>query len=212
MRCVQVDNFQNGGLYFISDNFFEKVNDPCLKSNKGTSRPHYFVFQDIKTNLLWMIPCSSQIDKFSNIIRKKQEQGKTADGLKIVSIHGIEQALLFQDMFPIASHYIIEPYIRQNAHMSILNPSLVADIEKQAAKVIGLIRRGVKFTPTQPDSIRIEQIMIQELQTLDNLEFVKHNAPEETSTRTPLAERLNAAKSKLPEPSQTKKITPDRGR
>lgn len=38
-----------GNFYFVSDDFFEKVNDPNLKMNyKTTQRPHYFALQDKK--------------------------------------------------------------------------------------------------------------------------------------------------------------------
>lgn len=35
---------------------------------------------------------------------------------------------------------------------------------KSARKVINLLHRGVRFTPTQPDVIRIEKLMLAELQ------------------------------------------------
>lgn len=47
--------------------------------------------------------------------------------------------------------------------MRIADPKLIQELEKTARKVIILIRRGVRFTPTQPDVIRIEQIMLEEL-------------------------------------------------
>lgn len=66
-----------GGLYFISDAFFQKVQDPYLKINyEDTKRPHYFAFNDNKNGLYWLVPCSSKIEKFEQLIRKKQEQHK----------------------------------------------------------------------------------------------------------------------------------------
>ena len=50
----------SGNLYFISNAFFEKVNDSFLKINyQETKRPHYFALYDEKTKLFWMVPCSS---------------------------------------------------------------------------------------------------------------------------------------------------------
>lgn len=47
----------SGNLYFISNAFFEKVNDPFLKINyQETKRPHYFALYDEKTKLFWMVP------------------------------------------------------------------------------------------------------------------------------------------------------------
>lgn len=43
-----------GSLYFVSDDFFAKIQDPYLKINyKNTKRPHYFAFKDDKTELLF---------------------------------------------------------------------------------------------------------------------------------------------------------------
>ena len=59
-----------GHIYFISDEFFKKVNDPYLKINyEKTSRPHYFGIKDNKTSLYWLAPLSSKIDKFEKIIQ-----------------------------------------------------------------------------------------------------------------------------------------------
>ena len=54
----------SGSLYFVSDDFFAKIQDPYLKVNyEDTKRPHCFAFKDSKTGLYWLIPCSSKIKK-----------------------------------------------------------------------------------------------------------------------------------------------------
>lgn len=69
-----------GSLYFVSDEFFTKIQDPYLKINyENTKRPHYFAFNGNKTGLYWLVPCSSKIEKFEHLIRKKQEQHKPTD-------------------------------------------------------------------------------------------------------------------------------------
>lgn len=77
----------SGNLYFISNAFFEKVNDPFLKINyQETKRPHYFALYDEKTKLFWMVPCSSKVAKYRGIIQKKKERHKAADAIQIVKI------------------------------------------------------------------------------------------------------------------------------
>lgn len=79
-----------GSLYFVSDDFFAKIQDPYLKINyMDTKRPHYFAFKDNKTGLYWLVPCSSKIEKFERLIQKKQEQHKSTDTIKIVKIFDI---------------------------------------------------------------------------------------------------------------------------
>ena len=141
-----------GNVYFISDSFFEKVNDPFLKINyKTTKRPHYFAFQDTITS-------------YENIVKKKQEQHKPTDTIKIIKIQNQKAVLLFQDMFPITDKYISEPYIRGGQLYYIADPKLISNLERTARKIVTLLHRGIKFTPTQPDINRIEKLMIAELQ------------------------------------------------
>ena len=70
-------NFVSGRLYFIKDEFFENVGEEYLKMNKDdTQRPHYYAFKDSSTGLLWVIPCSRQINKYKTIIENKKKAGK----------------------------------------------------------------------------------------------------------------------------------------
>ncbi len=164
-----------GSLYFVCDEFFKKVNDLFLKINYDTSgRPHYFAFKDVNTSLYWLVPCSSKVEKFENIIKQKQQMRKPTDTIKIVVIQDKKSVLLFQDMFPILEKYIQKQYIRGGQPMLIADPKVVIELEKSAKKIITLLRRDIKFTPTQPDIKRIEKLMLDEL----NAELNMAEAPQ----------------------------------
>lgn len=156
-----------GSLYFVSDDFFAKIQDPYLKINyEDTKRPHYFALKDSKMELYWLIPCSSKTEKFERLIMKKQEQNKPTDTIQIVKIFGCKTVLLFQDMFPVTAKYIDGQYIKGGQPVRIADSKLIQALEKNAKKIINLLHRGVRFTPTQPDVIRIEKIMLEELQDM----------------------------------------------
>ena len=153
-----------GNFYFVSDKFFEKVDDTNLKMNYDTTqRPHYFALRDKKTDLLWLVPCSTKIEKFERIIEKRKQYNRPNDTIKIVTIQDKKTVLLLQDMFPIDENYITNQYIRGGQPVRIANVDIVADIERSARRVAILLRQGVKFTPTQPNVLRIEQLMLEEL-------------------------------------------------
>ncbi len=153
-----------GNLYFVSNDFFTKVQDPYLKINyESTKRPHYFALYDSRTSIYWLVPCSSKIEKFERLVQKKKEQHKPTDTIKIVKIFDRKTVLLFQDMFPIVEKYIDGQYIKGGQPVRIADPKLIQELEKTAHKIIGLLHRGVRFTPTQPDVIRIEKLMMKEL-------------------------------------------------
>lgn len=158
-----------GSLYFVSETFFDKVQDPYLKINyEKTKRPHYFAFKEIKTGLYWLVPCSSKIEKFERLIQQKQEQHKPTDTIKIVKIFDRKTVLLFQDMFPIVEKYIESQYVKGGQPVRIADSKVIQEMEKNARKIINLLRRGIRFTPTQPDVLRIEKMMVEELFPKEN--------------------------------------------
>ena len=144
------------GFYIIKDKFFENMPDPYLKGNKVGSRPHYYCFEDTSIGIYWMIPLSSCIDKYSRIMEKKEKEGKPCDILHIVKLDdGRESAFLIQDMFPITEEYIEREYTIAGNHLMLTSEHTAREIERKARKVMGMLKRGVKFTPTQPDVIAI---------------------------------------------------------
>ena len=144
------------GFYIIKDRFFKEMNDPYLKGNKEANRPHYYCFKEEKTGLYWMIPLSSRIDKYKRIINKKTSKGRQCDILHIMKLdNGKESVFLIQDMFPITDEYIERTYTIANNHLTITSEHSAREIEKKAKKVMRMLKRGVKFTPTQPDINKI---------------------------------------------------------
>jgi hypothetical protein len=61
-----------GYAYHIKDSYFELAQDKNLMQNKenGNYRPTLYCVKDEKTGLYWMIPISSQYDKFKAIREK----------------------------------------------------------------------------------------------------------------------------------------------
>ena len=155
--------FTRGKLYFISDDLFEIASDPYLKrDHEDTKRPHYFVLRDKKTGLFWVVPCSSKADKYQRIIDQRIAYNKEVDTIKIVDIFDRKTVLLFQDMFPVKSEHIMGPYIKRNQVVGIYDPQIIDKLERTAEKIIRLLRNGIKFTPTQPDVLRLERRLLEE--------------------------------------------------
>lgn len=144
------------GFYIIKDNFFEDMPDPYLKGNKAGNRPHFYCFEESTTGIYWMIPLSSKVDKFKKIIEKKEKAGKPCDILHIVKLDDDrESVFLIQDMFPITENYIEREYTIAGNHLILTSEHVAREIERKARKVVGMLKRGVKFMPTQADVIAI---------------------------------------------------------
>ncbi len=151
-----------GYFYFIKDSFFDKVQDPYLMCNyPNTKRPHYLPYIDPKTGFYWMIPCSSKVSKYQEIVNNKIRQHKSHDTIQFITIAGRPSVLLFQDMFPVSQDYIENQYINKNGPIYIKNQKVVANLNKIAKSTISSIRRGVTFSVTQPDSLRIEKMLLE---------------------------------------------------
>ena len=144
------------GFYIIKDRFFEDMADPYLKGNKAGNRPHYYCFEDTSTEIYWMIPLSSQIDKYKRIVEKKEKAGKPCDIIHIAKLDDSRwSAFLIQDIFPITDEYIEREYTIAGNHLMLTSEHTAKEIEQKAKKVMGMLKRGVKFTPTQPNVIAI---------------------------------------------------------
>jgi hypothetical protein len=112
--------------------------------------------EDTSTGIFWMIPLSSRIEKYKRIMEKKEKAGKPCDILHIVKMDDDrESAFLIQDIFPITEEYIEREYTIAGNHLILTSEHTAREIEQKARKVIGMLKRGVKFTPTQPDVMAI---------------------------------------------------------
>ena len=152
------------GFYVIRDKFFEDFPDPYLKGNKEERRPHYFAFKDKKTHLMWMIPLSSRTAKYQGIISKRKYFHKPNDTLHICELdNGRASVFLLQDMFPITEEYIQGEYMIDDNPLTLTSDAEAEIIHQKAMRILNLIHRNVAFTPTQPDVLSIENVLLERL-------------------------------------------------
>lgn len=72
-----------GYAYHIKDSYFTFANDPFLMQNKeeGNYRPTLYCVKDEATGLYWMVPITSQYEKFSTIREKIVNSRKQCKGI-----------------------------------------------------------------------------------------------------------------------------------
>lgn len=76
-------------------------------------------------------------------------------------------------MFPVTASYISGQYIKGGQPVKITDQKRIHELEKNAHKIILLLHKGIRFTPTQPDILKIEQIMLEEnQQTKENTQDI----------------------------------------
>lgn len=151
-----------GHFYYIEDQYFIDFPDDKLMRNKekvngqAHDRPCFYAFKDEHTGLFWMIPFSSQVNKYRNYYNKKIERYGKCDTITFGNVLGYEKAFLIQNMCPVTEKYIKNEYIDSNSS----NPVRISGIfEKElldkAKRVLALQRKGVDLI--FPDVLKIER-------------------------------------------------------
>ncbi|MCM1101250.1 MAG: hypothetical protein NC398_07680 [Acetatifactor muris] len=157
---------QQGYSYHIKDEFFDMVQDKCLMRNKenGNYRPHFYAIQDKKNQALyWMIPISSQVDKYKSIIEKKKRKYGKCNTIVIGKFAGKENAFLIQNAFPVIAKFLDHIHTVENKPVTVhdeLNRVLVENLRE----VLALHNRGINLIYT--DVAKIKAIMEQELENM----------------------------------------------
>ncbi|MDE6149042.1 MAG: hypothetical protein K2F81_02970 [Ruminococcus sp.] len=160
------------GFYVIDDDFFKRFNDPYLKGNKSENRPHYYCFQDNNNGLYWVIPMSSRIDKYKQIIERQQKQHKPCDKLHICKLsNDKENVFLIQDMFPVTENYIKRPYTFANKPLILISESERRIINQKALRILNLIEHNIRFSPLQVDALKIKNALLLDLSRDKNKEL-----------------------------------------
>ena len=160
------NKMKQAGFYIIKDSFFKTMHEPYLKGNKSENRPHYYCFEDSTKGIYWVIPMSSRINKYKQIIRQKLAQGKPCDILHIAKLdNNKDSVFLIQDMFPITDKYIEREYTVNGIPLRITSEDLENEIDQKARKILSLLKSRIKFMPTQPDVLKIYNKLLRELKT-----------------------------------------------
>jgi len=66
-------------------------------------------------------------------------------------------------MFPVTDEYVKREYIFNGSQLQITSEKIGSQIETQAKAVLSRIRLGYKFSPTQPDVLKIEKILLEKI-------------------------------------------------
>lgn len=139
-----------GHFYFLSDQYFVDFPDSHLMSNREPSngafhdRPCFCAFQDTRTGLFWLIPISSQIEKFRRIYQEKNEKRGRCDTIDFGYVLGHEKAFLLQNMCPVTSQYIKNEYLDPLHNKPVrLDGTFERRLMQKASKVLALQRKGI---------------------------------------------------------------------
>lgn len=148
-------------FYFLKDEYCEKYGTYSVMKNKETingkehKRPCFYAIKDRVDDIYWMIPISSQITKYQNVLNQKLQKYSVYDGLEFGYVLGRRAAFLLQNLCPVTEKYIAEEYIDRNNNKPVMvNSNAIKNkIRKKANKLIQLTKQGKKVTITNASEI-----------------------------------------------------------
>ncbi len=142
---------ETGKLYFVKDEFYERFKGYGLLENKETingqehGRPYCYLFKYKNNNddIYWMLPISSQVEKYKNQYQKSITKYGKCDNISFGYILGEKRAFLPQNVFPVTKRYIGNIYIDKNTNSPITIPAnLMAELNAKARKKIRYNQQG----------------------------------------------------------------------
>lgn len=156
---------ENGHFYYIKDQYFLDFPDSKLMNNKESingqshDRPCFYTFKDSSTGLYWMIPISSQVQKYRRYYDSKIEKRGQCDTIAFGNVLGHEKAFLIQNMCPITTRYIKNEYIDKIHNVPVMIDGVFQrELLDKAKRVLALQRKG--FNLIFPDVLSIEKQLL----------------------------------------------------
>ena len=151
-----------GHFYFLSDDYFLDFPDPYLEQNKEIlagkphDRPCFYAFADDSTQICWMVPFSSKIEKYSVVYQKKINRYGKCDTILFGEVLGYKKAFLIQNLCPVTSKYIMSEYIDTVAKVPVRIDGALERVLIQKVKIVlAITRKGGKLV--FPDILKIEK-------------------------------------------------------
>lgn len=161
---------EKGYFYFISDEYYNKFSNEKLMTNKEVvngevhNRPCYYSLQDDdEKRIFWMIPVSSQTDKYLDEYNKSIEKYGVCDTISFGYLKGEFNAFLLQNMCPITSEFILNQYFYADSQNPVHIPNdLKRELNAKARKILRLAKKGKKLTFT--NILKMRQQLISTLE------------------------------------------------
>lgn len=144
-----------GYVYHLKDEFFDLIDNKYLMSNKENNgfRPHFCAIADMKNkDIFWMIPISSQYDKYKKIYDDKINKFGRCDTIVFGEFVNKERTFLIQNAFPIISKYINHIHTYNNVPL-ILSRNLILKLQNKLKRCLRLYQKGKNVFFTDIENI-----------------------------------------------------------
>ena len=149
---------EQGKFYYITDEYYNKFPNCGLMGNKEEDefgkhgRPCFYCFK--ADDFYWMIPISSNVEKYEKLYNKKIKKYPDYDGIRFGYVNGNKRAFLPQNICPVTDKYIDCEYkVNNNTTPVFVSLSLSKELNGIARKIIRLYKNGIKIVLTDLNHI-----------------------------------------------------------
>lgn len=142
------------GLCLISDQYF--VDFPSVRhmSNKHESRPYYLAIKETD-GIIWVIPLSSQIEKYRAKIKADEQKYGESIFHYIAKVKGKDCAFLIGNVIPVKEVYVKKPFTVRGVPFVIQDKKDIKMIGRKLNRYLTMVRYG-KMKPAV-DILAIEK-------------------------------------------------------
>lgn len=161
--ALEKDMTQVCGLYTVKDEYFARFDkNHLMLDNKEEKRPYYCGLR-ADNGLLWLIPLSSKIEKYSQLIERYEVncgKGKCVF-CYIAKLKGKKSAFVIGDAIPCTDRYILKPFTVGGEAFVIRDKTDIKNLRNKLSRFLSLVRIG-KLKP-YVDILAIEKELLEEL-------------------------------------------------
>lgn len=153
-------NIFDFGLCIIRDEYFSDFPNPSHMDNKHESRPYYLALRD-SGNILWLVPISHQVEKYSRKIRSDELRYGKCIFYYIAKIKGERRVFLIGNLIPVSEKYIKKPF-------TVLGQPYIIQSETDRKEILTRVKRYLALVRNQKldpyvDILSIESALKREL-------------------------------------------------
>ena len=142
------------GLYIISDQYFADFPSVRHMSNKHENRPYYLVVKE-SSGILWLVPLSSQVEKYNAKIRTDEEKHGECIYYYTTNVKGKENVFLIGNAIPATEKYIKKAFTVMGKPFVVRDKEDIRKIKSKLSRYLTMVRRGI-MTPAV-DILEIER-------------------------------------------------------
>jgi hypothetical protein len=151
-----------GHVYYVDDSFFEDAMDPTLMQNKGNrKRPLYYCSRDEQTGLLWLVPMSTQTEKYKAIYDKNIARYGRCLTIVFDMFDGKLNAFLLQNMAPVLEKYITSVHSRRGIPVTVHSKTQEI-IETNIKELLKLRHANLRVVFTDIEGVKERMLSIRE--------------------------------------------------